>query len=114
LNPSAASLYSESLHAFFIIDSHFTAIIRSKKELPEETVNQIKPLSDLKHDQKGRVALVQPAAPNDLQKLLRAGILPDAFIRVVDNTFRYGMYIVDHNVIALDRQTASGIFVQVV
>ncbi len=77
-------------------------------------MNQIKPLSDLKHDQKGRVASVQPAAPSDFQRLLRAGVLPDTLIRVVDTTMRYGLYIVEHSVIALDRQTASGIFVELV
>ncbi len=77
-------------------------------------MNQIKPLSDLKHDQKGRIASVQPAAPNDFQRLLQAGVLPDTLIRVVDTTLRYGLYIVEHSVIALDRQTASGILVELV
>ncbi len=77
-------------------------------------MNQIKPLSDLKHDQKGRIASVQPAAPSDFQRLLQAGILPDTLVRVVRNTMRYGLYIVEHSVIALDHQTASGIFVELV
>ncbi len=77
-------------------------------------MNQIKPLSDLKHDQKGRVAAVQPAAPSDFQRLIRAGVLPDTLIRVVDTTMRYGLYIVEHSVIALDRQTASGVLVELV
>ncbi len=75
-------------------------------------MNQIKPLSDLKHDQKGRIASVQPAAPNDFQRLLQAGVLPDTLIRVVDTTLRYGLYIVEHSVVALDSKTASGIFVE--
>ncbi len=77
-------------------------------------MNQIKPLSDLKHDQKGRIASVQPAAQNDFQRLLQAGVLPDTLIRSVDTTLRYGLYIVEHSVIALDRQTASGILVELV
>ena len=114
------SSFPIALHALFTVHSYSqgilwigSSIVNQTRSL-ENTVSQIKPLSDLKSDQKGRIAVVQPTEPTDFQRLLRAGILPDTIIRVVDKTVRYGLYIVEHSVIALDRQTAAGIFVELV
>jgi Fe2+ transport system protein FeoA len=75
-------------------------------------MNLIRPLRDLDRAQKGRIVSVEAKTLQELQCLRRAGVLPGAEVDVIHNNSRYVHFVVGSDELAVDRQIASEIYVE--
>jgi Fe2+ transport system protein FeoA len=75
-------------------------------------MNQVRALSDLKPDQQGRVVSIRTKSTRELQGLMRAGVLPDACVKVVQRDGRHVLFFANFEELAIDREIASGIYVE--
>jgi Fe2+ transport system protein FeoA len=75
-------------------------------------MNHVKPLSDLKRHEEGRIAAIKVETPEELRDLMRAGALPGARVCVMHADSRHVLFFAQDTELAVDRKTASGILVQ--
>ncbi len=75
-------------------------------------MNRVKPLSDLRRHEEGRITAIRVETPEELQGLTRAGALPGAQVYVMHVDSRHVLFFAQDAELAVDRKTASGILVQ--
>ena len=77
-------------------------------------MNRIKPLSDLRRHEEGRIAALQVENLEELQSLTRIGALPGAKVCVMHADSRHVLFFAQDAELVVDRKTAAGILVQTV
>lgn len=75
-------------------------------------MNRVIALSDLKPDRRGRVITIRTKNAHELQRLMHAGVLPNAAVNVMYRDARHVLFFANYIELAVDRQIASGIFVE--
>ena len=75
-------------------------------------MNQVMTLSDLKPDQHGRVITISTKTDDEMQKLMLAGMLPNAYINLIQNDRRNILFFANNEELAVDREIASRIYVE--
>jgi Fe2+ transport system protein FeoA len=76
-------------------------------------VDRIVALSGLKPSQRGQVVTIKTVNVQDLQKLMQAGVLPDACVNVLHQDGSHVLFFANHKEIAVDHEIASRIYVGV-
>ncbi len=70
-------------------------------------------LADMQRPELGRIAAIRGASPDELRQMLEVGLTQDAEIRVVQNDRRHVLVFARDHEVALDRQAAGCIWVEV-
>ena len=77
-----------------------------------KSMNQIIALNELKPDQQGRVVSIKTKTNQELQKLMEAGIVPDARVNVMHRDRGHVLFFANTKELAVDQEIASGIYVE--
>ena len=75
-------------------------------------MNRIIALSDLKPDQQGIVVNIKAKTPQELLKLMGAGIVPDARVNVMHSDKGHVLFFANYRELAMDHEIASSIYVK--
>ena len=75
-------------------------------------MNRIVPLCDLSPSQDGRVTSIHAKTIQIFHQLMGLGLLPNAQIRVVQNDSQHVLFFAGFNELAVDREIASEILVE--
>ena len=74
-------------------------------------ISRVITLSDLKPSQQGRVVTIKTKNVEELQRLMQAGILPDACVKVLHQDGRHILFFANYKELAVDQEVASGIYI---
>ncbi len=76
-------------------------------------MNRTRPLAEMARRETGRVKAIRAANPDEFHQLLAAGLWQGVEVRVVQNDRRHMLVLAGEREVALDRQAAACIWVQV-
>ena len=76
-------------------------------------IDRIIALSGLKPSQQGRVVTIKTVNVLDLQKLMQAGVLPDACVKVLHQDGSHVLFFTNYKEIAVDHEVAARIYIGV-